>query len=762
MNYFHLPGSKAPSVSENSTTLIAKTDAPKIAAREISEPETHRTSSSWKTVENPKFPTVQNRSSKFKLKTISPDESFNISSVSKENFPDLSSKPAERSSNVGKSQTSTRARGAKNSNFSSLPDINSKATSQPRTSVDRSPRMSQPSRDSAAIGSVDFGARPERKTPGNIKKIDDASDNPQNILSNISSQPADKPSDFSKPQTFDKPNKSNNFDTTFLPDMSSKATSQPRSPKVSDLSNRMTEPVRDTVSIDSGRDFGSRPARKSFDTKTLSDILSEPQTGQPILPKESEKKLTPQEEWELKNREKIIEREQEKLATLKKELEKLPANESQQRETLEASEFWANKKLQNDMKKFEEQTKEIKAREEEEILAEAKRRAAIFRLEREEELAAEKAKPLTDSEIGSILYKYQDVLEDQFLQWKKKHPYGTTADFIDFELGLTNKQINTLDFTKQVKTIITNNFLDFKDYNQATQDLIVLKLEQEFFRFDQPRKSELEWNDTQKQYIKNFNKQNIAKEQQARLEKSAVDQTLESLESSPENKKIIENAWLTEKETSPSLLLKYLKVHKVADLAAKVLSYKNYVDEETWNTYQSNKEELEKLVKKQNLSVDSLKLYLTPPPDSWFAKNQFDNQYINALDKIKSELSKLMNFDDLSLEKQTSMIQKIIHEIGEQSHKSQASLNIGLPLHLKQQKEEQIKKLNMIMPVLNPVSHFIDANKLRTSESQESQALRKNAQEALERLKDPNSLPLSKNNFAKFEAKYQEIFPSKK
>ena len=235
-------------------------------------------------------------------------------------------------------------------------------------------------------------------------------------------------------------------------------------------------------------------AGSPVDMPKLVDTTPEPS-------KQNNQPLSPQEKWELKNQAKLLEQAQEKLNKIKQELEALPTDEQKERENLEYEQAKDQRILDNAMQDFQEKLQQLKKQEEKRLNEEASEKAALQILELEKQLAAEKEKSLSESEIAKITKKYVEALDDRYDEWKKEHISSTKADFIDFELGLAEKELGTPDFAQAIEK---NLGPDFKKYNQATQDLILMKLQQGFFNLaGQQRKWISEWESHVKREMQN-------------------------------------------------------------------------------------------------------------------------------------------------------------------------------------------------------------------------------------------------------------------
>ncbi len=428
------------SASEN-TVMPNTTDVPKLPAHEIYEPETSKISLPWKTVHKDNSSKIKNRSGKSKTKEISSNDPFDIGSISKKDYPDISSKPATHPFEINKPSSEPKKQ------FSSKDVENSFTNPDLKPSSSRSP--SEP--------------KGQQQTPANPQRHEGSS----NLNRDFGTQ--------SKRQSLD--DRSSNLDLpeprNDQPDLSTKPNVDDETPRVRKL-------------------------------KPTQIIVSEPKIAQPIKTEITEIKnevsspksnLSPQETWELKNRKKILKHEEKKLHKINKKLKKIPKDEEEKRKNLEESEKFVSENLQQKYQEFQKELQNLKKEHEEQIIEKARELAEIQKLKLEEELAAEKAQPLPDHEITTITAKYTNSLQDLYVAWKQQHPLGTKADFIDFELGLEGKESGTLNFTKAITKILSS---DLKNYNQATQDKIILKLEQTFFNIaNQPRKTNLDWKNTQ-------------------------------------------------------------------------------------------------------------------------------------------------------------------------------------------------------------------------------------------------------------------------
>ncbi len=393
-----------------------------------------------------------------------------------------------------------------------------------------------------------------------------------------------------------------------------------------------------------------QPTKIVVSKKTIADN----QATEQILAKELttlQPELSPQKLWELKNLEKIIERKQQQIEQAQKELEALPTDEGTKRKQLETEQALDQLALEQKINTIKN---EIKALKEEDINKKASEKAAMQILQIKEELAVEKEQPLPTHEINRIANKYNYEFEDSFTEWKHQHPYGTKEDYIDFELGLTNQQANSIDFTNAIQKLLPANF---SSYNQATQDLILMKLEQSFFKIDS----------------------------KGRISKSL---------------------WTGIKS-----------------------QYENFLNLKSQRSYVTDK--IKEKLMRYNITESS--------------NPEFYDHIINSL--IPKKGSPLVYTD----QEVSEAIKDLIEINNEKESAPQKKL---LEQKNNQTKQEQIKMLQTILAIKNPVAHFKQAQQI---DDPTSILFRKLAKEHLKLLKNPKALPLSEQDFQAYQNEYDAI-----
>lgn len=588
-------------------------------------------------------------------------------------------------------------------------------------------------------------------------------------LSNFSSNPAEGLPNVEKSANISRPKRSKNSDVSSLPNMRSNEGLKPQAK--SESTNEKNLPSRQLDTKGLTRNFeSSKPSRREIVDKKAQDTnLPEtrndsyvPEPGELVFPEAKNeedltdyvpdaRELTPEEIRQLAEKEGLrtkdidnlfsrnsrvetleelkernaaqrqleaLEKTKIQVETIQKELEELPEDETTKRETLEAQEYVANKKLQQEMIKFQEQMKELKAREEQDLLDEASRRTALIELEHQETLAAEKEKPLSNKEISKIAFKYHDNFNERIADWRREHPYGTHNDFIDFELGFKDKQPTTAEFTQALKELLMHDFADFKNYNQATQDEIMLKLELTFFRMsDEPRSSESDWKNKQKEAIQNKMLKQRKSDLIAKIEKYFEPKSLSESNQELDNLiNFVRNTIITNKSTLESLPQTDQELNdQIKDTLQKIKSQKE-------NQLQQIEQQAAIFKNKQNQNPELKELYL-----------EKRRAMKEAYDALKNS--------DIPLTK---------NKLAEQLESPRI------------EKENQIKKLKAILAVYNPVTHFIDANYMTDPQNLATKITRSRLQEVLETLNKPNAEPLTNDDFEEFETMYQKIHPSKK
>ncbi|MBP6892168.1 DnaJ domain-containing protein [Candidatus Babeliales bacterium] len=410
-------------------------------------------------------------------------------------------------------------------------------------------------------------------------------------LSHFSSNSADGLPNVEKPSNLTKPKGSQNSNRSSLPNMGSNKDLKPQAKSESkDKNNVPSKPFDAKKLIRNVEAEKPSSRRKIIDTKNSDLNLPESQEDQPDLTGQSntgglyftpatheevwtdytsdKRELTPEEIRalgqglddddddynnaseeddrpltleELKERNAAkrelekIEAQEKKLQELQTTLENLPEDEDSQRESIEKEEYFANRELQAKMQNFQKEMEELKAREKEKINDENSRQAEIETRKRKQTLAEKLAEPLSEIEIKKITEEYEKNLKEKFANWKEKHidSNSTYNDFIDFELGFKNIEPTSAEFDKKLKELLIHNFSDFKNYNEATQNQIWLKLKLTLFKMsEKPRKTEMEWEwhkkDEQKQKdIKNI-RQRITDKTESLLREANIDSLKDS------------------------------------------------------------------------------------------------------------------------------------------------------------------------------------------------------------------------------------------